>query len=538
MTGPPGYGFFSLLTDLEASVLRDLTAGAAEFIELLGNESLGDNDLAKLVLQIHQPHELLQDRTIRRRLLEALPKAKKDELAHRLSGPITPEDIPRLEIDRESSHEATLYSFLGIADSTMRVRDAGPQSDRIVSPDYGLFSYQRRAVDKVWAVLEQFPRRAVLHLPTGAGKTRCAMHLICRQLLLHSPTVVVWLAYNQELLEQAASEFERAWTALGDRDVKVIRFWGSTNVDPTELKDGLVVGGLGKLYSRYSSEPDIVLSLADRVTFTVFDEAHQAIASTFGELAELFSEKRPGSRLLGLTATPGRTWADITEDERLADFFGRRKVILEVEGYENPVRYLIDEGYLADPTFRTLNVDAGVELSEADRSQILDSLDISEDILDRMGKSKEYTIKVIQEIINLTEAHRRILVFASSVQQANTIAAVLLGLGVSAASITANTAEGERLRGIKTFRSNLLRPMVLVNYGVLTAGFDAPGTSCVVIARPTKSLVLFSQMVGRGIRGVRAGGQRKAEIVTVVDPKLPGFGDIAEAFINWEDVWA
>jgi superfamily II DNA or RNA helicase len=72
---------------------------------------------------------------------------------------------------------------------------------------------------------------------------------------------------------------------------------------------------------------------------------------------------------------------------------------------------------------------------------------------------------------------------------------------------------------------------------VLTTGFDAPRTSAAVIARPTKSLVLYSQMVGRAIRGVRAGGNETAVIVTVVDQGLPGFNSVADAFTNWEDIW-
>ena len=80
-------------------------------------------------------------------------------------------------------------------------------------------------------------------------------------------------------------------------------------------------------------------------------------------------------------------------------------------------------------------------------------------------------------------------------------------------------------------------PRVLVNYGILATGFDAPNTSAALIARPTKSLVLYSQMVGRALRGTRVGGNAQAEIVTVVDTALPGFGDQAKAFSNWEDVW-
>ena len=78
---------------------------------------------------------------------------------------------------------------------------------------------------------------------------------------------------------------------------------------------------------------------------------------------------------------------------------------------------------------------------------------------------------------------------------------------------------------------------MLINYGVLTAGFDAPKTNVAIIARPTTSLVLYSQMVGRAIRGTRAGGNDKSTIFTVVD-NLPGFRDVSQAFLNWEDVWA
>ena len=79
--------------------------------------------------------------------------------------------------------------------------------------------------------------------------------------------------------------------------------------------------------------------------------------------------------------------------------------------------------------------------------------------------------------------------------------------------------------------------MVLCNYGVLTTGFDAPLTSAAIISRPTKSLVLYSQMVGRVIRGPRVGGTPEAEIWTVIDTNLPGFDSLTGAFTNWEDVW-
>ena len=68
-------------------------------------------------------------------------------------------------------------------------------------------------------------------------------------------------------------------------------------------------------------------------------------------------------------------------------------------------------------------------------------------------------------------------------------------------------------------------------------GFDAPKTSAVVIARPTKSLVLYSQMVGRCIRGPKAKGNSRCTVVTVADTGRYGFDSVTDAFSNWDDVW-
>ncbi len=67
-------------------------------------------------------------------------------------------------------------------------------------------------------------------------------------------------------------------------------------------------------------------------------------------------------------------------------------------------------------------------------------------------------------------------------------------------------------------------------------GFDAPRTNVAMIARPTRSVVLYSQMVGRAARGPRAGGNERCRVITVVD-RIPGFRSIAEAFTFWEDIW-
>ncbi len=227
-------------------------------------------------------------------------------------------------------------------------------------------------------------------------------------------------------------------------------------------------------------------------------------------------------------------------DKKLADFFANQKVALVVEGYDNPIEYLIAEGYLARPRFSTLFSDAGQSLTPADLESIERDLDVPEKVLRFLGEDEQRNLAILSEVEKLADEHNRILVFGTSVTNARLLSTVLEAHGrVEASVITAQTPEPERHRIIEWYKELGDSPRVLCNYGVLTTGFDAPQTSAAVIARPTKSLVLFSQMVGRATRGVKAGGNKDAEIVTVVDIGLPGFRDLYDAFINWEDAgWA
>ena len=179
----------------------------------------------------------------------------------------------------------------------------------------------------------------------------------------------------------------------------------------------------------------------------------------------------------------------------------------------------------------------GVDLSPKDLADIEDSLDIPQRLLDRLAEDEQRNLRIIQRIEEIARVHRRTILFAASVGNAKLLAAVLRARGIATDSITGDTPQWERRRIISKYRGSSDESMVLCNYGVLTAGFDAPTTSAAIIARPTKSLVLYSQMVGRALRGPLAGGNKEAEITTVVDTNLPGFGDLGESFFNWEDVW-
>ena len=374
-------------------------------------------------------------------------------------------------------------------------------------------------------------------MPTGAGKTRTAMHVIADHLRSREPALVVWLASSEELCEQSAVAFRETWQSLGDREVMVHRFWGDRELDLTQCRDGILVAGLAKLYRAALDSLPLIGTLAGRCSLVVIDEAHQAIAETYSLLLNTLVSQGSAA-LLGLTATPGRTWDDIGADAELSAFFGKRKVTLQVPGYASPVDYLVDEGYFARPTFRPLLYEGGVQLAEADLRRIATELEIPASILRRLAEDEQRNLAIVVAAEALARDHRRIMVFAASVEHAHLLAAVLRARGLAAAAISGETPQVERSRMIANYKADSPEPRILCNFGVLTTGFDAPRTSAALIARPTRSLVLYSQMVGRAIRGPRVGGNPAAEIVTVVDRDLPGFGSVAEAFSNWEDVWS
>ena len=87
--------------------------------------------------------------------------------------------------------------------------------------------------------------------------------------------------------------------------------------------------------------------------------------------------------------------------------------------------------------------------------------------------------------------------------------------GGSARAIVGTTPSSDRAQSIKDFKDSNLK--VLVNFGVLTTGFDAPNIKAVIIARPTTSIVLYSQMLGRGLRGPLMGGEDECDIIDIKD---------------------
>lgn len=493
--------------------------------------------LRQLLLNLYSEADLLSNPSSRNEIIDLLRPSEAQELAERLELPV--DDSPWSAIKRASASKKSLTQIFDYFEvpPLPEVDSPRPISHSECDAEYPLFQHQREALNLLLPLLQAGRQRAVLHMPTGSGKTRTAMNLIAEHLRKAEKTIVVWLANSEELCSQAAEEFSRSWSHLGNRVVSLSRLWGGSSVDLEDINEGLLIASFASMYSRMrGSDPTWVSKVGSRASLVVMDEAHQAIAPSYQLVLEGLTCFNPNVALLGLTATPGRTWNDPAMDRKLAEFFDFKKVTLKVKGYSNPVDFLIANGYLAKPIFRQLEFN-GIRLTAQDNEDLAISIEIPASILRKLADDGRRSIYIIRHLEDLAKRHRRILLFATTVEHAERLSAVLTGTGTACRSITSKTPAYTRSQAISWYREDSQDTRILANYGVLTTGFDAPLTSAALIARPTKSLVLFSQMVGRATRGIKAGGHAEAEIVTVVDTSLPGFDSMASAFNNWEDVW-
>ena len=499
-------------------------------------------EINNLILQIHGKVGLLRDKVKRGVITDALSKKDAGRLSRILGIENESEPWTQLRdqnIRKNSTMENKLFSWFQISESDLPapiIVDIPPTVEQIHG-GHGLFLHQRTAIQQVRTFLESDHNRAFLHMPTGSGKTRTAMNYICETLALKKKGLVVWFAFNGELCEQAAQEFMKAWSFHGNREVSMQRMWGEHTVDEV-AEDGILLVGLDKLWAKMRQDAVWLHNLAHRVDLLVFDEAHQSTAETYQHMVEILLDGN-STKLLGLSATPGRTYNDPEDDQKLSKLYYRQKVTLEVDGYSSPLDYLVDENYLSKPIFHQMPF-VNEDLTEREKQRLFDADEYPESILEKLSDDEKRNLLILDRVkMLINEGHKRILVFANSVRHSEILNAYTgLRTNIRCASITGKTESEMRQKWLETFKNTSDdEPCVLFNYGVLTTGFDAPRTSAAIISRPTKSLVLYSQMVGRVIRGTKVDGTESAEIWTVVDQGLPGFRDLSEAFMNWEDVW-
>jgi DNA repair protein RadD len=372
--------------------------------------------------------------------------------------------------------------------------------------------------------------RFVIQMPTGSGKTRTAMEVIA-QVLNKQPdgTVIVWLAHSEELCEQAYDSFEEVWAHVACRPLRLIRSWGAQSSLPFEFTESaFIVGGFAKLYEKLRRSPVGFELLAPRTYLLVVDEAHRIIAPTYTEVSRALLGDQ--TRVIGLTATPGRSVGNERENEQLAQFFFNEIVGIE-SGDDTVIDMLRKRGVLAETEYTPLLTSRSFQLAPREKAYLAKFFDLPPALLARMADDDVRNVEIIRRLQEEYERGGRILFFGCNVEHSKFICAMLNFLGCKAVHLDATTNRRRRQSLIADFRSGKVR--VLCNYALLSTGFDAPKTDVIFIARPTASIVLYSQMIGRGLRGPEIGGTEKCRVIDVID-NIEGFSDVDRVYHYFE----
>ncbi|WP_373929803.1 DEAD/DEAH box helicase [Vibrio cyclitrophicus] len=341
---------------------------------------------------------------------------------------------------------------------------------------YTLRPYQADSVKSVIHYFRKHQTPAVLVLPTGAGKS-----LVIAELARLAKGRVLVLAHVKELVEQNHEKYEG---------------YG--------LKGSIFSAGLGRKETDqqvvFASVQSVVRNLdsfSNQFSLLVIDECHRVPdekTSSYQKVITHLRENNPGIKVLGLTATPyrlGMGW--------LYQYHTRGQVRSEEPRFfrdcifELPIRYLLDEGFLTPARM----IDAPVLSYDFSQLKPASTGRYKEAELDMViEQSKRATPQIVDQIIELAKDKLGIMVFAATVRHAQEILS-LLPEGESSIVI-GDTPTLERDQIINDFKERKIK--FLVNVSVLTTGFDAPHVDLIAILRPTESISLYQQIVGRGLR--------------------------------------
>ncbi|WP_210505497.1 sacsin N-terminal ATP-binding-like domain-containing protein [Naasia sp. SYSU D00057] len=407
----------------------------------------------------------------------------------------------------------------------------------ILSPLHG---YQRDISAKLGAALTQRTgdrhAKAMVVLPTGAGKTRVATQTVLQLFIdgrLTGP--VLWIAQSQELCEQAVQTFSEVWRGLGDeRPLTIGRLWESNEVHEPDTQFSVIVATDAKIEVILGRPNHADYDWLARSGAVIIDEGHVAGTSTrYTEiLTWLGVDGRNWARpLIGLSATPFKG-TSVQATRALAARFGNNPL----QAFDDdPYGELVALGVLArvkHDILRGVDVSlTGAELADAERMRR-----ITPSVLDRVAASHARMRILVDSIMGLdNERAKSVLVFTPNVLSAQVLAATLRFQGIKAASVSGQTGRQERRDVIGQFKRGEIQ--VLANCDLLTQGFDAPGVSALYIARPTFSPNAYIQMAGRGLRGPKNGGKEECLIVDMEDNF--GNSDINNllGFREYEELW-
>ena len=384
------------------------------------------------------------------------------------------------------------------------------------------YEHQRDAIKAMDNLNKNFSAYSTLIvLPTGGGKTYTASTWLLRN-AIDKGKKILWLAHRQTLLDQAAESFQKFAFATDIPHISSFSYRiisGATSHDRTcdiEPSDNILIISKDSI-SRNLSRLDNWLADEDEI-FLVVDEAHHSTAKTYRKVIDYVKARVKNLKLIGLTATPFRTAE--SEQGLLAKIYPNDIV------YQIGLKELINRRILSAPKFETYYTDEkyGVELGLKALEDIMRRDELPPDVAKKIAESAARNKLIVDTYKKKSDEYGQTIIFAVSIDHAITLAKLFNKAGVKAAYVVSNIKDKgtgvtisreDNEKNLENFRAGKVQ--VLVNVNILTEGVDLPMTKTVFLTRPTVSTILMTQMVGRALRGEKAGGTSTAYIVSFVD---------------------
>ncbi|MBV7314557.1 DEAD/DEAH box helicase [Shewanella sp. NIFS-20-20] len=339
-----------------------------------------------------------------------------------------------------------------------------------------LRDYQQAAVDAAIAHFRASRDSALMVLPTGAGKS-----IVIAQLARLAKGRVLVLTHVKELVAQNAEKVGLLTSEAGIY---------SAGLNSKDTHQKTVVASIQSA-SRAAS------AFSQAFSLVIVDECHRISLDENSQYQLFINHLRqinPNIKILGLTATPFRLGHGFIYKHHYHGKVGNLdNSVFDKCIFELPLRPLIKQGYLTSPVVFDA-IEAQYNFSNLDRSRDgqFDQVQVA-NIINASGRA---TTAIIKQIVSLASSRTGVIIFAATVKHADEILH-LLG-DEPKAIVTAETDSASRDQIIANFKAQKIK--YLVNVSVLTTGFDAPHVDFIAILRPTESVSLYQQMVGRGLR--------------------------------------
>ncbi|MFN1835260.1 DEAD/DEAH box helicase [Balneola sp. MJW-20] len=530
------------LSRLDLNTLRKLAGEVVlQAIEDKVKSNL-EGELSKVLLYKYG-YSILEQKNIRLAIIDSFSQVESERLAAKLGIRYEGKSLIWLITEIQKKFKSFTYNkslilcdFLGLSEDYHKQNnvDERPSSVSITVKHNEearlksyLHPYQKGVKDQALSrLITNSSDSFMVQMPTGSGKTYTAQEVMVD--VLRSPNFnkfVVWIVNSNELAEQAFESFQHLWKIKGDKEILLHRMFGKFEPKFTPNNYGAVFIGFDKLNSILTNYEhkhyEETKFLIENTELVIVDEAHKSVAETYNNCIEAFNTYK--SKLIGLTATPGR--GSVDETLELVDLFSGDIVqIIDENNHpiSDPISFLQKEEYLAEIDVELFKTDVAVK--ESTEGSILETL----------SKNPSRNSKIIDLIRQANENKESTLVFACSLDHVIALKILCDHENIPVEFIIGSVNQAERLNILQRFKDKEF--FILINLDILSTGIDVPNVNKLIITRPVGSSILYSQIVGRALRGVKNGGNHRNTIINLKD-NLLNYSDINSLFGKFELEW-